>query len=249
MEAGGREMMKRLVRCPSEQPRPLLLPEPLTLALDHECVALMQQPVQDRHRQDVVAEHRGSSSSSLISFSPEGLIENGFGNQEHYGLKGVRCLAHEELLVAQSSHRASALAGLVSSCRERFLQSARLLEIESPVIALLRERGDNEAAELGPLLPLWQVICNRYRTELYDPQITFFVDPATQVRDEWQGFFHYRLLPRLLESDEFLRNVLRAVGWLPCESSTGAADALRQHAAEMTLPSSTPVWALLEKQE
>lgn len=42
----------------SQEPRPLLLPQSVAFALDRERVAVVQQPVEDRRRQDVVAEDR-----------------------------------------------------------------------------------------------------------------------------------------------------------------------------------------------
>jgi hypothetical protein len=157
-------------------------------------------------------------------------------------------MKHEDLLAVQRSDRGSDLSFLVTRCQERFLRSAWLLEVRSPAIVRLLDFGITEKINLEPLFPLWQVICTRYRAELYDSQATLFEDRAAQVRNEWWTFVQ-RLFPILVESDEFVRNVLRAIGGLPCRSSKEAADALCQYVTEMTLPSLTPVWGAPEERE
>ena len=97
-----------------------------------------------------------------------------------------------------------------------------------------------QAAYLQPLASMYTTLCDRYIEAFLSPQGRLFEEePAV----EWGRYFHWVLVPHLLLDDGFVRNVLRAMGGLPCRDPGLAMDALVQHVSEMTLPETPPLWA------
>ena len=128
-------------------------------------------------------------------------------------------------------------------CRARFVQSADLVGLHSPVIKALRSYGYQAGLDVSPLFPAWQKLCDRYVAERYNPQISLFGDHATEQTAAWYHFIYHELFPQLVREDEFVRNVLRALAALPCRCQTEAVVALRQYFREITMPSDSPPWA------
>ena len=51
----------------------------------------------------------------------------------------------------------------------------------------------------------------------------------------WSNWFYRELIPVLLCTDEFVRNILRCLGALPCDDPSKAADAIKHLLANMVL--------------
>lgn len=135
------------------------------------------------------------------------------------------------------------LADLFRACRSRFLDAANLLELRSPAIDKLRDAGYSEhPVDLWPLLRQFEVLTERYVDAFFSSQDALFPNPGDEQDVRWSRYFHHVLLPHLLQNDELVRNVLRAVRALPCNDSPGAASAVGQYFAEMTLPETAPTW-------
>jgi hypothetical protein len=147
----------------------------------------------------------------------------------------------------QAETRIQMLHNLAMTCQRRFLLAADLVEISGPAIKGLREFGF-QSVELRPLIPAWQCLCLRYQTELDDPQMSLFQehDRLSQLREAWGQFVYWKLIPKLVQDDSLVRNVLRSLGGLPCQSPEQAANAVYQHFLEMTLPDTRPPWAAEE---
>lgn len=143
----------------------------------------------------------------------------------------------------QDDHAVQAMNSLVMACRTRFIRSAELVEIRGPAIDQLQRLGFQGAIDLNPLMHAWRCLCKRYRSEKYDPQQHLFCNNETELEEMWGKFVYHELVPQLLREDELIRNVLRAVGGLPCTSPDKAADAVYQHFLEMTFPTMPPPWA------
>lgn len=135
------------------------------------------------------------------------------------------------------------LYGLVMSCRGRFLDAADLLEWRSAAIDRLRAAGAVERIDLWPLYGAYEVLSMRYIEEFFSPQESLFIDPAQSQDAKWSSYFHHRLVPQLLQINDVVRNVLRAVRVLPCNDPQAAATALNQCFTELTLPQTAPLWA------
>ncbi|HEX6899318.1 MAG TPA: hypothetical protein VF789_06370 [Thermoanaerobaculia bacterium] len=142
----------------------------------------------------------------------------------------------------QRQETAGMLFYLAMLCRRRFLRSAYLVEMRSKVIDALRDLGQVERVDLSSLVPAWNVLCGRYLEEIYDPQGELFSAGSPQA-DDWSRFVYHKLLPQVVRDDELVRNVLRALGALPCNSPQEAAAVLCQYFGELTLPSERPPWA------
>ena len=142
----------------------------------------------------------------------------------------------DELDTAQRDTRIHLLARLVSSCRRRYLDSAALLQIESPSVQDLRDSEKWHAIDLRPLSPFYEVICRRYRDEQHDPQIPLGGLATDAFLHAWTGFFHHRLLPLLVWDAGFVRNVLRALRALPWIDREDPIEAILFHCREMALP-------------
>lgn len=134
------------------------------------------------------------------------------------------------------------LSRMLEDCIRRFLRSAKLIGIDGPVFQTLRNAERCLQRDLAPLYPAWHVICERYRRERFDPQLYLFVDDREESIKRWGRFLYRELFPRLMIEDEFVRNVLRAVGLLPCRSMQQAVSALSYYLEEMSLPFEPPKW-------
>jgi hypothetical protein len=146
----------------------------------------------------------------------------------------------------QRKNAAEALLSLAMTCRTRFLRAASLLEIGSEAINTLRAFGSHASVDVAPLMPAWQCLCDRYVSERYSAQLSLLRDGDSDLTEDWGKFLYHEMFPTMLRDDSLVRNVLRALGGLPCASTKQAAGAVRQHILEMTLPSSPPLWALGE---
>ncbi len=134
------------------------------------------------------------------------------------------------------------LSSLVDACRRKFLNAANLLELCSPAIERLRTVGIETRIDLWPLLNPFMVLAERYVATFFSPQEALFPAPSGKEDERWSRYYHHVLLPHLLQHDELVRNVLRAVRALPCNDSQGAASAVGHFFAELTLPETAPLW-------
>lgn len=140
-------------------------------------------------------------------------------------------------------HASASLNSLVMACRQRFVDAARLMEWDTPVLAHLSGLGIRTPPELWLLFPASSLMCDRYIEAFYSPQRTLVSSPDDEPDQKWWRYFHHQLVPGLIANDDVVRNVLRAVGGLPCTDPQEAARVLCHHLAEMTLPDCLPGWA------
>jgi hypothetical protein len=148
----------------------------------------------------------------------------------------------EEFARSQREWTIPALSGLVRDCIGRYLSALRLLQIGGEPAGVLEHARRNGGLDLGPLLPFWSVVCDRYRSERYDGQGDLFGDEEKARLDAWSRFVYHELFPALCREDEFVRNVLRSVGLLPSRSPRAAAEALLRYAEDMAMPEGLPLW-------
>ena len=127
-------------------------------------------------------------------------------------------------------------------CRRKFINAANLLEIRGPVINKLRDFGFDRI-NLWPLMGMFKVVCERYIEEFYTGQEELFERHLGGQDMKWSRYWHHVLVPNLLQDDDFVRNVLRAMMAIPCKSPKQAGDALIQIILEMTLPETKPPWS------
>ena len=155
-------------------------------------------------------------------------------------------LTARELQRFQFDGRVHHLFTLFGHCRRRFLRAADLVGLRSESIESLRRCGQSESIDLAPLAPAWSVVCDRYIAEQYNPQLALLPDMIKEEPDRWSGFVYHHLLPEVVRDDELVRNVLRALGALPCASPRKPASAVRSYFLNMTLPHDKPLWAPAE---
>ena len=148
----------------------------------------------------------------------------------------------EEFSGLQHEDGRRALSSLLHDCIRRFLAAGSLVGLDGPVFKSLRDARYEGNVDLTLLFPAWEVICARYRQERFDQQASLFKDHRVESLERWGQFLHWELFPHLLRENEFVRNVLRAAGLLPCGSKDQAASALSHHLKEMSLPSGRPLW-------
>ncbi|QLQ05381.1 MAG: hypothetical protein HZY76_04250 [Anaerolineae bacterium] len=151
-------------------------------------------------------------------------------------------MTRDELAQLQKEQSVQASFSLTMSCRRRFLLAADLIELRSPAVQRLHAFGQSERVDLTPLLPAWRCICERYLSSRYDSQISLFEDHRTQLATTWEQFVYHKLFPTLIRDNELVRNILRALGGLPCQSREQAASFVHQYVLEMTLPDHAPLW-------
>ena len=121
----------------------------------------------------------------------------------------------------QADWRLSALSSLVRDCVTRYCNAAFLVNVWGDEFDKVSEAW-KEPVDLTPLFPLWDKFCVDYRNYYYTNQIDFFQGDV----EKWSQFIHWRLFPKLLRSDYFVRTLLQAVGLLRCESPKDAGTAL-----------------------
>ncbi len=143
----------------------------------------------------------------------------------------------------QRKSAAEDVFSLVMTCRRKFLNAARLLELRSDAIYKLEPFGVSERVNVRPLLTPFSVLTERYTMEFFSPQENLFQEPSEEQNVKWGRYFYDILVPHLIGSDEVVRNVLRVVRALPSQHPELAATALSQHFTEMTLPERRPPWA------
>jgi hypothetical protein len=142
-------------------------------------------------------------------------------------------LTRAELDQFQYEERIQVLSSLVTQCRDRYLRSAALVELDSDAVERVRALTYEARVDLTPLIGPWVLLCERYRDIKYSPQIPLLPDRAVGEPMRWTNFVHQRLLPQLIQDDELVRNVLRVLGGLPCASRAEAAVAIRSYVANV----------------
>lgn len=135
------------------------------------------------------------------------------------------------------------LFSLVMSCRRKFLNAARLLELNSQSIDRLSAFGVSTPIDLWPLLNPFIDLTERYVEHFFSPQDNLFHTHMERQDEQWSKYFHQILVPHVLANDEAVRNILRAVRALPSKDPEKAALALSNYFKETTLPETWPVWA------
>ena len=148
----------------------------------------------------------------------------------------------EEFTSLQYDQGGSALPALLRQCMRRFRLAGNLVGIAGPIFKKLRDAEHEGHVDLTPLYPAWRVTCDRYRRERFNLQPSLFKEHGDEARELWGQFLYWELFPHLLREDEFVRNVLRATGLLPCRTQQQAASALSHHLEEMSLPFGRPIW-------
>jgi hypothetical protein len=130
-----------------------------------------------------------------------------------------------------------AMSSLLQSCEIRYLDAARLLEVDGVVIDGIGEARARGQTDLSPLIPAWTVICSRYLSEVFSLQVDLFDPEDEKFIRPWSEFLYQRLFPVLVTHDGFVRDLLRVVDLLPCRSKADASASLVTELTEMTFPS------------
>lgn len=142
----------------------------------------------------------------------------------------------------QREHATHNLSQLLIQCRDKFLDAARLLEIENPAIEHCKNVGYG-AVELWPFLNMYDEWCERYELALFSPQTNLFLDNEEREDVKWQRYYFHELLPQLLRDHHFVKNVLRAMKALPGADPALLSRTLHEFAAECYMPRVQPKWA------
>lgn len=149
-------------------------------------------------------------------------------------------MTESEFRLFQQEDLRSVLSALLQGCVGRFLAAGNLIELDGPVFEAHHKARYGRYVSLEPLCGVWEIICERYMREQFDPQSSVFKDHRTELLEKWVQLLHWKLFPHLLRENEFVRNVLRATGLLPCRSREGVEEALASHVREMALPFNPP---------
>ena len=155
-------------------------------------------------------------------------------------------MTYEQFATVQRSEAGGALTSLIHSCARRFLAGAHLVGVEGPVIKQVRVSLYEGVLDLGPLHPFWEIVCRRYRNERFDPQPGLFKDHGVDTLERWGQFVYWELFPYLLRENEFVRNVLRSVGLLPCRDKQPVVSAMCQYISDTTLPNERSPWEITD---
>ena len=143
----------------------------------------------------------------------------------------------DEFRLRQQQTAARDISSLVMSCRRKYLLAAHLLELQSPELAALTAFGVDSGIEAGPLMQPFAVLAEMYVERFFTSQIDLLPETTQSQDEKWGSYLFGVLIPTLLNDDEAVRNILRAVGALPSEQGRhSAAAALCERFSEMSLP-------------
>jgi hypothetical protein len=101
----------------------------------------------------------------------------------------------DEFRKFQREGATSNLVSLVMTCRRKFLNAARLLEVRTTAIVRLSSFGLDAAADNWPLLGPFTVLAERYVERFFSPQDSLFRDPMERQDEKWGKYFHHVLVP------------------------------------------------------
>lgn len=149
----------------------------------------------------------------------------------------------EDLRQACREHSVVVLNSLAVECRHRFTEAAELMEWRTPIVLGVRKLGHSMPIDTWPLVAAYSLACERYIASFYSPQHSLLHTPGDEPDEKWCTYFYHYWIPSLVANDEVVRNVLRAVGGLPCRDPQEAARSLYQCVQDMTLPDCPPAWA------
>ena len=148
--------------------------------------------------------------------------------------------------VHQRTGLVSYVGALAQTCIRRFRDSALLVGADLEQWPMMKN-AYSERIDLVRLAPFWTKVCDRYNREIYEPQLSLSLPSKELLRlkeekvreeDVFSRFIHWRLWPIIASENECVRNVLRAVGFLPSQSPLCAADALAYFVEEMSFHAS-----------
>ena len=142
----------------------------------------------------------------------------------------------ETLQEIQLEYACNTMQSLIRLCRDRYLAAANLVELDSPTVTQVLEIGFGQPPSPWRLLRGYKILCDRYNRAYFTPQENLFFNPADEQDIKWVGHFWYRLVPKLLERDDMIRTVLRAVGGIPSEDPEAAGDSFLQECRELAMP-------------
>lgn len=151
----------------------------------------------------------------------------------------------QELYAAQRAHAARYLTDLYQLCARRYIEAARLLEINSPYFDNL-SRSLSGRIDVGPLLEIYLLACKRYNNEIYSPQIDLWSSIEHDPLVKWSEFYHQKLKTVWARNDYFVRNVLRVIRAIPCNDLESAHAALKAEVTNMEFGNGLEMWELRE---
>ena len=141
----------------------------------------------------------------------------------------------QELIRHQREAAGTYLLALFNTCRRRYVGAMNLVQNSTASLPKLHTLGVTDSVDFVPLLPFWNTVCQRYMDELFDPQMELLSKTEPQLK-AFSEYIHWLLIPTLSEDDETVRNVLRAMQVLPCNSSETAVQSLVAYVTEMKQP-------------
>lgn len=141
-----------------------------------------------------------------------------------------------------------ALGSLIIDSAHRVLDAALLLDIKTSVFEQLRT-SINEKFYVNPLMPLYELICERYNNEIYNHQLELWADAASAPIERWSRFYFHELKPQLVKCDESVKAILGVMQFYPCSSQQEALDALLYKAKNLYFTGQEPAWVSDERIE
>ncbi len=141
----------------------------------------------------------------------------------------------DEFRLYTEDRTVSDLAGLVLACGGRFARAAKLIGYRTVEVDHLSELSLWSAASVSPLMSLWPILCDRYLSELFSPQMQLWPDIRLEPSNLWHLFVHGMAIPDLTRLDSFVRAVLVIVGLLKNPSLEGAVALVERRLAEYPL--------------
>ena len=148
----------------------------------------------------------------------------------------------KEFRQVQNDCTVTYLTTLALASRLRFLSAAHLLEIKNEVIGSVSALGIRSGINIRPLRRSYRTLAARYVDSFYSPQMKLFPLPGETQDEQWSRYWYHYLVPDLVENDDVVRDVLRALQVLPCKNIEAAVFEIEQYCTEFDMPEIKSYW-------
>ena len=125
---------------------------------------------------------------------------------------------------------------LTRACRRRYREAAALLEVRPPGIERMDRLDWDEGLQPWLAYRAIQVFQHRCARSLFTSQLELWPSPTSGADARWSAYLCNKLIPALLERDDFVRGLLRCVGLLPAASQLDWQGATETYAREFPMP-------------
>lgn len=135
----------------------------------------------------------------------------------------------------------SHVGALAQRCIRRFRDAAVLVGVDLSQWPMI-ENWASHRITFYDMRSFWDVICEKYNKEIYDPQLILSfptseiaIFPYERVGEEdlFSQFVYWKLWPIIVSDNDCVRNLIRVIEYIPSKNPARAAECLVNYVEEM----------------